>query len=139
MPKGTVCVVFIPPAHGGWFCCSCSFPGLDLLHSRLRMLLSSGLELCSRGTEVLPPLVLINVISILVSSLQFSLAVDLGVDSVPSSLAKLLKAMLLTSCAGAPGWIPSSKKRSVLTKPQAGVLNVVSQRRSRFLNYWRSG
>lgn len=76
---------------------------------------------------MLPRLVLINVTSILISSLQFSVAIDLGFDSVPSSLAKPLKAALLTLCAGAPGWIPSSKKRSVLTKPQTGMLNVVSQ------------
>lgn len=76
---------------------------------------------------MLPRLVLINVISILIASLQFSVAIDLGFDSVPSSLAKPLKAVLLTLCADAPGWIPSSKKRSVLTKPQAEMLNVVSQ------------
>lgn len=76
---------------------------------------------------MLPRLVLINIISILIFSLQFSVAIDLGFDSVPSSLAKPLKAALLMLCAGAPRWIPSSKKRSVLTKPQTGMLNVVSQ------------
>lgn len=41
MPKGTMCVVFISPAHGGFV--ARAFSRADLLHSRLQMHLSSGL------------------------------------------------------------------------------------------------
>lgn len=55
------------------------------------------------------------------------MAIDLGFDSVLSSFARLLKAMLFALRDDAPRYIPSSKKREVLTKPVEGVLNVISQ------------
>lgn len=55
------------------------------------------------------------------------MAIGLEFDSVPSSLARLLKAMLLALFDDAPRYIPRSKKRYVLTKPLEGMLNVTSQ------------